>query len=285
MAWLQKRRERKAAEKVRREAEAKAERERLAAAKLVRQQKWRRRKRWAKVIGAGVAAASLGLAWKISTTPVEWRKPVPVVKQEPLRAQKPLFGPMPRPNCLDYRIIGKPSLSAATVNRILVDYPENYSEQELQRVKVNGRMIKKWVTVFPLRGKISPLAGKGDFILQECTRYQIDPAVALAHFWIESRFGLEGLAVEHKNPANIRNRSNTGFRKLDSWEKGIHAWFWQIAEGSHAFNAGRFDAETIIPKFAPKEDGNNPDAYIRGMHRLAREWRQLELERNAPPKQ
>ena len=119
---------------------------------------------------------------------------------------KPRFGPAPRPNCLDYRIVGKPSLSAKTVNQILVSPPENYSERELQSVRVNGKIVKKWVDVFPLRGKTCPLQSKGDWILQLCNEYQIDPAIVLSQFWVESRFGMQGAAVANKNPGNIRGK-------------------------------------------------------------------------------
>lgn len=264
MGWLQKRRDGKAAEKARK-GEEHGKKERMKS----------RRRFLRKAALAAIGIGSGYVAWKVLTTPVEHKKSGLVVKKSVPIVLKPSFGPPPRPNCLDYRILGKPSISAKTVNQILVSHPENYSERQLQSVRVNGKIVKKWVNVFSLRGKASPLREKGNFIVGLCNQYQLDPAVVLSQFWVESRFGLQGAAVANKNPGNIRSRSG-GFRKFDSWEDGVHAYFDLIANGSYYYNAGRFDAESIIPTYAPAADKNNPTAYIAEMHRLVNAWRKME---------
>ena len=63
MRWLQRRRDRKAAEKARKEQERR-EKERLES----------RRRFLRRAIGLGIAATGLGVAYKIITTPVEYKK-------------------------------------------------------------------------------------------------------------------------------------------------------------------------------------------------------------------
>src|SRR3989344_1325824 len=176
-----------------------------------------------------------------------------LVVAEKKTSSKSVSKPVPKPivGPLDFRIQGKPSLSEKTIERIV--------------------------------GK-TPLAGKSAFILQLCRQYNIDPAVALAQFQIESGFGKEGAGAKKKNPGNIRGKTvvkkikgrmvkRQTFRNFGSWEDGLRTYFWQIAKGSHAFQVGRFHAESIIPAYAPEKDGNDPKTYIRQMRELVAEFR------------
>ncbi len=147
---------------------------------------------------------------------------------------------------LDYRLPnGKPSLSEKTINRILQG---------------------------------SPMAGTGRLILAEATGYNVDPAVALAHFKIEGNFGRIGLAKKNKNPGNVRSiLKGKEFREFASWQEGIHGFFWQIGAGNHYYKKGNTTAEKIVPVYAPKSE-NNTAQYLAELRRLVSQYRQMERQ-------
>lgn len=122
----------------------------------------------------------------------------------------------------------------------------------------------------------SPAAGVGQVMYTLGQQYGIDPAFALAFFIHESSAGTQGVAAVTKSIGNIRVTpgydSYQGFRKYATWEAGIEDWYKLIKnlyiEGWHLNTL-----QTIVPKYAPSADHNDPIAYINQVHNLVVGWR------------
>ncbi len=122
----------------------------------------------------------------------------------------------------------------------------------------------------------SPAAGVGQTMYDLGKQYGIDPAFALAFFIHESSAGTQGVAATTKSIGNIRVTpgydSYQGFRKYATWEAGIEDWYKLIKnlyiDGWHLNTL-----QTIVPKYAPSADHNDPIAYINQVHNLVAGWR------------
>lgn len=114
-------------------------------------------------------------------------------------------------------------------------------------------------------------AASYDVLVQE----KCCPLFALAVFKHESNFGKLGICAryETKSPGNTRS-SRTGagvaiqteqgqYIRYLSWVSGWQDLAYRLRDPSHVYvREGRVTIEQIIRRFAPKEDGNNPDEYI-----------------------
>ena len=103
----------------------------------------------------------------------------------------------------------------------------------------------------------------------------VDPLFLLAIFWHESRFGTLGIVAEYgtKNPGNTRS-SSTGvgepvetergrFIRYPSWTEGFRDAAHRLVDRRYPYaRLGAVTVESIIPLWSPREDGNDPDAYI-----------------------
>jgi hypothetical protein len=129
-----------------------------------------------------------------------------------------------------------------------------------------------------LRQYNSPAAGTGQYLYDTGLKYNIDPAFALAFFVHESTAGTKGVAVTTKSIGNIRQTANSGFdgyqgfRKYPTWEAGIEDWY-KLIRNQYINGWGLRTVESIIPKYAPAADHNNPDSYINQVRTMVAGWR------------
>jgi len=144
-----------------------------------------------------------------------------------------------------YPVIGEPTINASFINRVL----DRYS---------------------------SPAEGKGQTLYDYGIKYQIDPAYALAFFMHESSFGTKGVAKVTKSLGNIRAtegyQSYQGYRKYKTWEDGFEDWYKLIAQ-LYVGKWRLYTVDQIIPVYAPKEDNNDEEAYIRIVKIAVSKWR------------
>jgi hypothetical protein len=91
----------------------------------------------------------------------------------------------------------------------------------------------------------------------------VDPAVVMAVFWHESKFGTRGMARLTNSVGNIRplpgQPALDGYRLYRSWEEGIDDCYRLL------LSYARHGAATIpvaIPVWAPPADHNDDGAYI-----------------------
>lgn len=143
-------------------------------------------------------------------------------------------------------VLGSPSLSAAKIDAILANAG-------------------------------SPAAGSGATFYADSQQYGIDDAYALAWFQHESSFGTSGAATQTHSIGNIvctAGYSCMGrFRAYPSWAEGIDDWYRLVA-GPAYVGGGLSTVESIIPKYAPASDNNDPQSYIAAVERDVQNWRQ-----------
>ena len=146
-------------------------------------------------------------------------------------------------------VLGRPSLSAAFINRVLTDYH-------------------------------SPAVGLGQAMYTDSLRFGIDDVFALAFFSHESQFGRLGVAVVTHSLGNIICTAGYpscvgSFRSYASWQAGCLDWFRLIA--SVYVPRGLTTVEQIVPVYAPASE-NDVSAYIVAVLAAVKAWRSGRVE-------
>ncbi len=144
----------------------------------------------------------------------------------------------------DYQLVAPPSISAATIDRVLAQYN-------------------------------SPAAGSGALFYDLGVQYGIDPAYALAFYIHESSAGTKGVARFTHSIGNIRvtagYKSYEGYRSYDTYAAGIEDWYKLIKE-LYIQGWGLTTPAPIIVRYAPWGDNNNPDVYANTVKALVDSW-------------
>lgn len=156
--------------------------------------------------------------------------------------------PIPK-NTGPYSVLGKPTISADFINRVLASYH-------------------------------SPTAGMGQDLYNLGVKYGIDPVYALAFFMHESLFGTTGEARVTLSLGNERcipdrpciDQDRGGYAKMNSWQDGFEQWY-KLIRNLYVAQWGRVTVDQIIPKYAPNSDGNNEAAYIASLKHAVDTWR------------
>jgi hypothetical protein len=115
----------------------------------------------------------------------------------------------------------------------------------------------------------SPAVGTAWALYSLSQRYGVDDAFALAFFWHESNFGMNGEAAKTHSLGNLRciadaacvDLDRGGYASFPDWPSGYAAWY-RLIVGPVYVGAGRTTVESIIPVYAPAADSNNEAAYI-----------------------
>lgn len=148
-----------------------------------------------------------------------------------------------------YKVGGSPSIDVDLINQVL-DYYE------------------------------SPARGKGQALYNLGVKYGVDPVYALAFFMQESRFGTTGVAQVTLSLGNIRAthgyESYHGYRKYKDWEAGFEDWY-RLIKVQYMQKWKLKTVNQIIPVYAPSEDNNDVDAYIRAVKSAVNTWRSGEI--------
>ncbi|HVB20323.1 MAG TPA: glucosaminidase domain-containing protein [Ktedonobacteraceae bacterium] len=143
-----------------------------------------------------------------------------------------------------YSVIGKPTIAAAFINRVLAAYN-------------------------------SPAAGMGQQLYDLGVKYGIDPAFALAFFMHESTFGTAGMARTTLSLGNLRCipavPCNNGYAQFSSWEQGFEAWY-KLIRNLYVAQWGLVTVDQIIPTYAPSSDHNNVNGYIAALKHSIDTW-------------
>jgi hypothetical protein len=149
-----------------------------------------------------------------------------------------------------HSVLGSPSIDATQVDKILCRYS-------------------------------SPACGLGQVIYDEGQRAGIDDVWLMGQFLQESRFGTQGLARVSKSVGNYNCLDQAHYGDLNTWCVGRAAYFSSWAGSIKAyyrvlklfyFPQGLTTIEKIIPVWAPKSDGNDPDHYIQVVLAAANLW-------------
>src|SRR6266480_6413773 len=127
------------------------------------------------------------------------------------------------PFAQSYSVLGKPTISADFINRVLAHYH-------------------------------SPAAGKGQALYDDGVKYGIDPVYALAFFMHESSFGTTGEARKTLALGNERclpdrpcvDLDRGGYAQMQSWVDGFLHWYTLILT-LYVKQWHRVTIEQIIP--------------------------------------
>lgn len=173
-------------------------------------------------VGGSIGAIN---TWQNSTGPISFLTPIPSHS-----------GP--------YSVIGKPTITADFINRVLTAYN-------------------------------SPAAGMGQELYDLGVKYGIDPAFALAFFMHESTFGTAGMARTTLSLGNLRCipsvPCNNGYAQFSSWEQGFEAWY-KLIRNLYVAQWGLDTVDQIIPTYAPSSDHNNVNGYIAALKHSIDTW-------------
>lgn len=124
-----------------------------------------------------------------------------------------------------------------------------YGEALIAAAPTTANAIDKY-----LLSKNSPLAGYGPKFMSAGIKYGVDPRLLIAIAGQESSFGLTGNAVAIKNAWGIGPH-----KSYASWDAGIDAAFYNIAEGDYYFKEGRYTINEIQERWAPLGVANDPN--------------------------
>jgi hypothetical protein len=123
----------------------------------------------------------------------------------------------------------------------------------------------------------SPACSTGQDLYNLGVQYNIDPAFALAVFFNESNFGKSGIAASTRSLGNLRCIPDAacwnGYATFDSWQDSYSA-FYKLISGPIYVGSGLTTPESILPKYAPSGDHNDPSHYIAVVERSIQNWRQ-----------
>ncbi|HEY5002914.1 MAG TPA: hypothetical protein VII61_07165 [Ktedonobacteraceae bacterium] len=147
-----------------------------------------------------------------------------------------------------YIIVGKPTINAAFIDKILTLYH-------------------------------SPAAGKGQALYNAGVKAHIDPVFALALFMHDSIFGTVGMARVTRAVGNLPASASTtchcenfhGYRQYSSWEAGFSDWYLFIQ--SHYINQGITTIGQIVPDYSVSKDPAIITAFIKTVEARVDRWR------------
>ena len=151
----------------------------------------------------------------------------------------------------------------------------------------------------------SPAAVVGGACYDLIMDYDLDPAIALAMFQHESSYGTAGAAVNTRNWGNVRPPRNgwlqaTGltdgqngswllFRPRPGemaggeWLRSCEIWCILVSE-LYVKKWGLVTIAAAIERYAPRPDGNNPNAYTAAVVRSVELWaREYPPRPSGPP--
>ncbi|HEU5382772.1 MAG TPA: hypothetical protein VFV38_45780, partial [Ktedonobacteraceae bacterium] len=149
-----------------------------------------------------------------------------------------------------YSVVGKPTVSAAFLNRVLVAYG-------------------------------SPAAGLGQTMYNDGVHFGVDPVYALAFFLHEDGMGTTGWGAVNRSLGNTRctpgYQCRGGYRAYASWAAGFWGWF-NLIRVQYVNTWHLVTVDQIIPVYAPSSDGNNVRGYITAIKSAVDVWRSGRLE-------
>ncbi|MFA5131493.1 MAG: hypothetical protein WC467_03635 [Patescibacteria group bacterium] len=115
----------------------------------------------------------------------------------------------------------------------------------------------------------SPLESYSDLVASACQQTQIDPALVLIIWRVDSIYATAGPGKKNNNPGNVRcgeKKSGNGwtcvdnFRHYDNLAIGITDWFVVVGQGKRLSSSKNI--RELIKTYAPPSDHNDTQAYI-----------------------
>ena len=147
-----------------------------------------------------------------------------------------------------------------------------------------------------LQRRHSPAAPDAGPLYAACLTFGVNPAIALGFFAKESTFGTDpnGLARQTRNWGNLATPTDpqrtTGqtvrfhfqvkgvdhfhdFPVYKSWADGLADFCARLTDPNSIYvRENRRTVRTVLPRYAPKDDGNRPDEYADLVIKLVEQW-------------
>lgn len=130
----------------------------------------------------------------------------------------------------------------------------------------------------------SPALIEADALYATCHAHTFDPAIALAFFVHESTCGVAGKASQTLNWGNIRVgqgrqlKNANGWAWYRTWNDGLADWC-QLLNRLYIVRWNLTTVAQMIPRYAPRTDGNVPTAYIKTVLELVAGWQAQDVDR------
>jgi hypothetical protein len=148
-----------------------------------------------------------------------------------------------------YNIVGKPTIDAAFIDKILTSYH-------------------------------SPAAGKGKALFDAGVKAHIDPIFALAFFMHDSIFGTVGMARVTHSLGTLPTPTTTactckdfhGYRQYNSWEAGFSDWYQFMQQ--HYISQNVTTLGQIVPDYSVTKDPTVIKSFIQTLESRVAIWRQ-----------
>jgi len=119
----------------------------------------------------------------------------------------------------------------------------------------------------PAYGRVS-----GQEVYDKSLQHGINPAIALAFYVCESSAGTKGKGARNNSWGNIRTGdARNGYKSYDNIHTSLDH-FLNLLSGPGYVGAGKTTLGTIIPKYAPRSDGNDTGGYMNRMYGLLKKW-------------
>jgi len=142
-------------------------------------------------------------------------------------------------------VVGKPTVSAVFINRVLLAYH-------------------------------SPASGLGSTLYADGVHFDLDPVYALAFFLHEDGLGTTGWGAVNHSLGNTRCTAGYacrgGYRAYASWSAGFWDWF-MLLRVQYVNIWHLLTIEQIVPVYAPSSDGNDVQGYITAIQTAVQAWR------------
>lgn len=153
-----------------------------------------------------------------------------------------------------YSILGNPTVDATFINHILTQYH-------------------------------SPAAGKGLLFYEEGVKYGIDPIYALAFFWRDSIFGIQGLArltlslgpLPTPTTSTCHCQDSQGYRRYATWDESIADWF-RYMHDYYVQQMGLSTVSQIVPVYLRTNSTVAIDFTIKEIEQRVDAWRRAQAQ-------
>ena len=107
-----------------------------------------------------------------------------------------------------------------------------------------------------------------------CIQNGVDPAIALAFFALETRYGTAGDAPTLKNWGMLWDKQAQRLGSYPTWQAGLADWLQRV-QGPAYLAAGEPTLATIVPIYKPfglKQYNNDPAQYVTAAQALIATW-------------
>ena len=133
---------------------------------------------------------------------------------------------------------------------------------------------EKFAQVLQNNGSLALGEAPAETFYTLCIQNGVDPAIALAFFALETRYGTAGDAPTLKNWGMLWDKRANRIGSYPTWQAGLADWLQRV-QGPAYLAAGEPTLATIVPIYKPfglKQYNNDPAQYVTAAQALIATW-------------